>query len=142
MSVVGEWQQWNEVPMQGTENLKIRVATPNSVAQLKFVIDCVAGRVVDVPATGGWQTWQTVDAGSFQFSPGTYHTVQIQQVTGGEDINWWQAVWTTEPTGRITGYGGKCVDDAGAKTTDGTAIQLWTCNGTGAQNWTRRWMAA
>jgi hypothetical protein len=39
-------------------------------------------------------------------------------------------------TGRITGVGGKCVDVSGANTADGTKIQLWTCNGTGAQNWT------
>jgi streptogrisin C len=39
-------------------------------------------------------------------------------------------------TGRITGYGGKCVDVSGSNTANGTAIQLWDCNGTGAQNWT------
>src|SRR3954453_2381864 len=38
--------------------------------------------------------------------------------------------------GQITGYGGKCVDVAGANTANGTQIQLWTCNGTSAQNWT------
>jgi glucosylceramidase len=42
----------------------------------------------------------------------------------------------TEPTGQITGVGGKCVDVAGANTGNGTPIQLWTCNGTGAQRWT------
>ncbi|GAA0681896.1 hypothetical protein GCM10010193_39500 [Kitasatospora atroaurantiaca] len=40
------------------------------------------------------------------------------------------------PTGRITGYGGKCVDVAAAGTANGTAIQLYDCNGTAAQNWT------
>ncbi len=37
--------------------------------------------------------------------------------------------------GPIRGDAGKCIDDAGARTNDGTAIQLWTCNGTNAQNW-------
>jgi beta-glucanase (GH16 family) len=37
---------------------------------------------------------------------------------------------------RITGLGGKCVDVSGANTANGTAIQLWDCNGTGAQQWT------
>ncbi|MFJ8431509.1 ricin-type beta-trefoil lectin domain protein [Kitasatospora sp. NPDC094019] len=53
----------------------------------------------------------------------------FDSVTGG----------TTPPTGRtgrITGYGGKCVDVASAGTADGTAIQLWDCNGTAAQSWT------
>jgi hypothetical protein len=39
-------------------------------------------------------------------------------------------------TGAITGYGGKCVDVASANSANGTAVQLWTCNGTNAQNWT------
>ena len=39
-------------------------------------------------------------------------------------------------TGQITGYGGKCVDVAGASSANGTAIQLYTCNGSTAQSWT------
>ncbi|WP_055585286.1 ThuA domain-containing protein [Streptacidiphilus griseoplanus] len=41
-----------------------------------------------------------------------------------------------QPTGAIHGYGGKCVDVAGANSANGTAVQLYDCNGTGAQNWT------
>jgi beta-glucanase (GH16 family) len=37
---------------------------------------------------------------------------------------------------RITGVGGKCVDVAGASNTNGTAVQLYDCNGTAAQQWT------
>jgi beta-glucanase (GH16 family) len=39
------------------------------------------------------------------------------------------------PGGRITGIGGKCVDVAGANPANGTPVQLWDCNGTGAQQW-------
>jgi mannan endo-1,4-beta-mannosidase len=39
-------------------------------------------------------------------------------------------------TGAITGIGGKCVDVAAASTTNGTAVQLYDCNGTTAQQWT------
>jgi chitinase len=39
-------------------------------------------------------------------------------------------------TGPITGVGGKCVDVASANSANGTAIHLWTCNGTNAQSWT------
>ncbi|HEY0538415.1 MAG TPA: family 16 glycosylhydrolase [Actinoallomurus sp.] len=38
--------------------------------------------------------------------------------------------------GRITGYGGKCVDVNAAGNANGTAIQLYDCNGTAAQQWT------
>ena len=38
--------------------------------------------------------------------------------------------------GPILGAAGKCIDDAGASTDNGTAIQIFDCNGTGAQSWT------
>ncbi|MER5449652.1 lectin [Streptomyces sp. NPDC002764] len=39
-------------------------------------------------------------------------------------------------TGTITGLAGKCLDVAGANSADGTAVQLYDCNGTAAQQWT------
>ncbi|MBB5805062.1 glucosylceramidase [Saccharothrix ecbatanensis] len=39
--------------------------------------------------------------------------------------------------GAITGLAGKCVDIAGGSSVDGTAVQLYTCNGTSAQQWSR-----
>jgi hypothetical protein len=40
--------------------------------------------------------------------------------------------------GAELGLAGKCLDVAGAGTADGTKIQLYTCNGTGAQTWTQQ----
>lgn len=37
--------------------------------------------------------------------------------------------------GQITGLAGKCVDVAGANSANGTAVQLYDCNGTNAQRW-------
>ncbi len=42
----------------------------------------------------------------------------------------------TGKTGPITGLGGKCIDVAGASSANGTAVQLYDCNGSGAQQWT------
>jgi chitinase len=39
-------------------------------------------------------------------------------------------------SGQITGYGGKCVDVAAGNSANGTAVQLYDCNGTAAQQWT------
>ncbi len=41
-----------------------------------------------------------------------------------------------DPTGPITGLAGKCVDVAAANTANGTAVQLYDCNSTAAQQWT------
>ena len=39
-------------------------------------------------------------------------------------------------TGAITGYEGLCLDDRSASTADFNPIQVYTCNGTSAQQWT------
>jgi hypothetical protein len=39
-------------------------------------------------------------------------------------------------TGQITGYDGLCVDVRGASSADFTPVQVYTCNGTNAQQWT------
>ncbi len=36
----------------------------------------------------------------------------------------------------ITGFGGQCLDVQGAGTADFTPVQVYTCNNTGAQQWT------
>ena len=40
------------------------------------------------------------------------------------------------PTGPVTGYGGLCVDDRSASTANYNPVQVYTCNGTSAQQWT------
>jgi hypothetical protein len=42
----------------------------------------------------------------------------------------------TGNTGPITGYEGLCVDVRGASTAEFTPVQVYTCNGTNAQQWT------
>src|ERR1700744_4186111 len=39
-------------------------------------------------------------------------------------------------TGAITGYGGVCLDDKTASTANFNPVQVYTCNGTSAQQWT------
>ena len=43
---------------------------------------------------------------------------------------------TVGATGAITGYEGLCLDDRSASTADFNPIQVYTCNGTNAQQWT------
>jgi len=42
----------------------------------------------------------------------------------------------SSPSGQITGYEGLCLDDRSASTADFNPIQVYTCNGTNAQDWT------
>ncbi|GIG64514.1 ricin-type beta-trefoil lectin domain protein [Phytomonospora endophytica] len=50
----------------------------------------------------------------------------------------WSGTPGGDPTGgRLTGLAGKCADVAGGSTADGAAVQLYGCNGTTAQQWSR-----
>jgi streptogrisin C len=40
------------------------------------------------------------------------------------------------PTSRIIGFASKCIDVPNSNGVDGVQLQIWDCNGTGAQNWT------
>ncbi|MCT4353894.1 ThuA domain-containing protein [Streptomyces sp. Je 1-79] len=45
---------------------------------------------------------------------------------------------TPAPTaGEVKGVNGKCLDVADGASADGTQVQLWTCNGSNAQKWSR-----
>jgi hypothetical protein len=69
-------------------------------------------------------------------TPGTYGvTVTAADASGTSravSFNW----IITAVGARIKGPGGKCLDDAGGNTTNGNKIDIWTCNGSGAQKWT------
>ena len=54
----------------------------------------------------------------------------FNQITGGGGGN------PSPATGPITGYESMCLDDRSASTADYNPIQVYTCNGTSAQQWT------
>jgi len=45
------------------------------------------------------------------------------------------AISVASATGQITGIGGMCIDDYASNTADYSEVDLWDCNGTGAQSW-------
>jgi chitinase len=63
----------------------------------------------------------------------TYQFTNIFKAINGGSNSGGGGTGTATP---IHGYGGKCVDVAAANSANGTAIQLYTCNGTNAQQWT------
>ncbi|MEU0882391.1 glycosyl hydrolase family 18 protein [Lentzea sp. NPDC005914] len=100
--------------------------------------DCYNGNCYNgIPTIKRKTSWALSNAG------GIMNWELSQDTTGSTSLL--NAIWETAsggnpnpPTGgTITGYGGKCVDVAGANSANGTAVQLWTCNGTAAQTWSR-----
>jgi Ricin-type beta-trefoil lectin domain/Glycosyl hydrolases family 16 len=63
-------------------------------------------------------------------SGGTMHVDYVAAYTTSGSTS------SSGPTGAITGYDGLCVDVRGASTAEFTPVQVYTCNGTDAQQWT------
>ena len=75
--------------------------------------------------------WARADRGSYTnsytVSVPAHGTAMLKIVGGGSGPS---------GTGPITsGLAGKCVDDNGGSSANGTAVQLWDCNGSAAQTW-------
>ena len=87
----------------------MRVASPNSGVTAHFVIDGVAQPSKTLPNTGGWQTWQTFDFGSYGTYSQSYHDVKLVFDNGGENINWWKT--TTPSSGGPTFSSGTFTSD-------------------------------
>ncbi|MFE0463321.1 glycoside hydrolase family 3 C-terminal domain-containing protein [Kitasatospora sp. NPDC058965] len=106
--------------------------------------DATAGQTPAFTATGLPAGIALSTAGRFTGTPTTPGTYTVDLTA--EDANGAQATtaftWTVVPssaglpTTPLVGYQGLCLDVAGANNTDGTAVQVYTCNGTDAQQWT------
>jgi len=74
-------------------------------------------------------------------TPGTYHptvTATAGGVSGAVSFTWTVTVAPGQgPAGpvRLT-TGGKCLNDVGNRSANGTQADIWTCNGSTAQQWT------
>jgi hypothetical protein len=92
------------------------------------------------PATGGTDGPVTFIVFPGQVPNPVESNTSIDAVGTAAATNWVGDTSTPppgDPSGPIrSGYVGKCVDIAGAGTANGTAVQLYDCNGTNAQNWT------
>jgi endoglucanase len=97
----GDWMEYSvNVPNAGSYAINLRIATPNTGAQ--FQIKNSGGVVlatVNVPTTGGWQSWQTIST-TINLVAGT-QTIRLQSTTGaGWNINWLEIAGGTFVTAR------------------------------------------
>ncbi|WP_307789219.1 RICIN domain-containing protein [Glycomyces salinus] len=97
--------------------------TPDDVGGNEWVFDHPFFMIMNVAVGGNWPGYPD---GSTQF-PQTLLVdyVRVYSGDGGGSTG-----------GEITGLAGKCVDVRSSGTDDGTPVQLYHCNGTGAQQWT------
>ncbi len=109
--------------------------------------DATSGQTLTYSATGLPAGLSISSAGVISGTPTTDGTTTV--TVTAKDGNGASAaqsfVWTVangtasgtaSPTGTITGYEGLCLDDRSASTALFNPIQVYTCNGTNAQQWT------
>ncbi|MEW2445776.1 family 16 glycoside hydrolase [Micromonospora marina] len=126
----------------GTHDIGLRYANgPNPVTGTKKISLYVNGtkvRQTSLTDTGAWTNWATKTE-RVTLNAGT-NTIAYRHDSGDDGHVNLDAVTVTAAgggPGTITGIGGKCLDVSNSGTADGTKIQLYTCNGTDAQKWTR-----
>jgi hypothetical protein len=91
-----DWMDYNvNVSTAGTYTVGFRVASAGSGGQLQLRRGTTVLATVTIPATGGWQTWTTVNA-TAQMTSGT-QTLRLHAVSGGYNINWVSFSTTTAP---------------------------------------------
>ena len=92
----GDWMDYNvNVNTSGTFQIRLRVAAPAAGGQLQVRrSDGTVLSTVNLPNTGGWQTWQTVNT-TVNFGTGN-QTIRIASTsTQGWNLNWLEFATTT-----------------------------------------------
>ncbi len=137
----GDWIAFDPYKVNNVTSFSARVSSGGAGGTLQVRAGSATGTVLGsatVPVTGSWETFTTVN-GTISGAPtGTttlYLTFAGTSTGALYDVDAF-TLNTSGGTGPIRGLAGKCLDVAGAATADGTKIQLYTCNGTAAQNWT------
>ena len=85
----GEWQEYTiHVAAAGYYDFSARVASPNSGRTFRILVNGtdVSG-TLNVPNTGGYQTWQTVTRSRIYLAAGT-HRLRSVAIDGAFNLNW------------------------------------------------------
>ncbi|MEP2276727.1 MAG: carbohydrate-binding protein [Reichenbachiella sp.] len=83
----GEWLEYTvDVSSSGTYYLSYRVATPESTGQIQLKVDGTTLVTTDIPATGDWNAWETVEAQAVDLSAGE-QVIQIYFSGGSVNLN-------------------------------------------------------
>ena len=138
-TAAGQWFRYTvNVVTAGTYNVTFEVAAPSAVSDAFHLSNSSGSNLsgsVNIPETGGWQTWTTVTA--TVTLPAGQQVLTLNQDTAGFNID--SAVFalagggvtlqTGTPYNIVNENSGSCVDATGAGTTNGTTVQQWACGG-------------
>ncbi|MFJ8191984.1 PQQ-dependent sugar dehydrogenase [Streptomyces sp. NPDC096094] len=139
----GDWISFRPYALDNTTAFTARVSSGGTGGTIEVRAGSPTGTLLGtatVPVTGGWETFQDVTAALSDQPAGstTLHLVFKGGAGSLFDVDEFSFGTTGggTRTGPATGVAGKCLDVDNAGTADGTKVQLWTCNGSAAQEWT------
>lgn len=93
----GDWLDYAiEARHSGPLRASFRIASESREGDLQL-LDSEGGLLttVAVPATGGWQRWQTIESGPFQLKEGVQQ-IRLHAKTGGFNLNWFEIIEADE----------------------------------------------
>lgn len=87
----GEWLKYTvNILQEGNYDLYIRVASTKTVGKISFSFnDTNLTGLVDIPLTGGWQSWKTVKLGNY-FLPAGQHALVLRFYFDGYNFNYFE----------------------------------------------------
>ncbi|CAM5346039.1 Carbohydrate-binding protein OS=Streptomyces chartreusis OX=1969 GN=CP983_00505 PE=4 SV=1 [Streptomyces chartreusis] len=140
----GDWISFKPYNLANARTFTARVSSAGAGGTIEVRTGSPTGTLlgtVTAPVTGGWETFQDVTA-SLSNQP-TASTPLYLVFKGGSgalfDVDEFSFSTTSggdSRSGAVKGVNGKCLDIDNAGAADGTKIQIWTCNNSGAQHWT------
>ena len=134
----GDWIAFRPYRLSNVTSFTARVSSAGAGGTLQIRAGSATGTVLGsatVPVTGAWDSFVTV-TGTVSGAPAATTTLYLTFAGTGTAALYDVDAFTLNGAGPIRGLAGKCLDVAGGNTADGTKIQLYTCNGTVAQQWT------
>jgi alpha-L-fucosidase 2 len=137
----GQWFRYTvKVATAGTYTVGLRVASPSAVTDALHISNSAGTNLsgnVNLPRTGGWQTWTTVDA--TVTLPAGQQTLTLNEDNGGWNIHNLSftaaGISTSAWYEIVNANSGLCASAAGGATSNGTAVEQLACTGATSQLW-------
>jgi hypothetical protein len=89
---VGDYLEYGlQIPNQGSYRLELRVAGNTASGQIQLTANQQSKTVMDLPITGGWQSWQTVTSDAFTLNEGL-NTLRLTALREGFNLNYFRII--------------------------------------------------
>ncbi len=125
----GDWMDYTlNVTTSGAYTVDLRIASTVTSGQIQIKNGTTILATVNLPNTGGWQTWQTVTSPQFNLSAGS-QTLRVQVSASGWNINWMQFNSVTSSSNLALNKA------ATASSTDGALTPGNAFDGSGSTRW-------